>query len=225
MAAKQLLFDEAARQEILKGVEILAKAVKATLGPKGRNVVIDKKFGSPTITKDGVTVAKEIELSNPYQNIGAQLVREVASKTSDIAGDGTTTATVLAEAIYREGLKHVTAGANPVSLQRGIQKAVDAATEQLAKIAKKVKAPAVRIAKPAPVDPAIAQRDALNAQIAELQAQMVLMAAQFQASATESRQQMQEEVQRASMLAANALQLAQQAQQDNEALTALMLTE
>ncbi len=139
MAAKQLLFDEAARQEILKGVEILAKAVKATLGPKGRNVVIDKKFGSPTITKDGVTVAKEIELSNPYQNIGAQLVREVASKTSDIAGDGTTTATVLAEAIYREGLKHVTAGANPVSLQRGIQKAVDAATEQLAKIAKKVK--------------------------------------------------------------------------------------
>jgi len=139
MAAKQLLFDEAARQEILKGVEILAKAVKATLGPKGRNEVIDKKFGSPTITKDGVTVAKEIELANPYQNIGAQLVREVASKTSDIAGDGTTTATVLAEAIYREGLKHVTAGANPISLQRGIQKAVDAATEQLAKISKKVK--------------------------------------------------------------------------------------
>jgi len=139
MAAKQLLFDEAARQEILKGVEVLAKAVKATLGPGGRNVVIDKKFGSPTITKDGVTVAKEIELSNPYQNIGAQLVREVASKTSDIAGDGTTTATVLAEAIYREGLKHVTAGANPVSLQRGIQKAVEAAAEQLAKIAKKVK--------------------------------------------------------------------------------------
>jgi len=139
MAAKQLLFDEAARQEILKRVEVLAKAVKATLGPKGRNVVIDKKFGSPTITKDGVTVAKEIELSNPYQNIGAQLVREVASKTSDIAGDGTTTATVLAEAIYREGLKHVTAGANPVSLQRGIQKAVEAAAEQLAKIAKKVK--------------------------------------------------------------------------------------
>ena len=139
MAAKQILFDEAARQEILKGVEILAKAVKATLGPKGRNVVIDKKFGSPTITKDGVTVAKEIELPNPYQNIGAQLVREVASKTSDIAGDGTTTATVLAEAIYREGLKHVTAGANPVSLQRGIQKAVDAATEHLTKIAKKVK--------------------------------------------------------------------------------------
>ena len=139
MAAKQLLFDEAARQEILKGVEILAKAVKATLGPKGRNVVIDKKFGSPTITKDGVTVAKEIELANPYQNMGAQMVREVASKTSDIAGDGTTTATVLAEAIYREGLKHVTAGANPISLQRGIAKAVEAATDQLAKISKKVK--------------------------------------------------------------------------------------
>ena len=139
MAAKQLLFDEAARQELLKGVELLAKAVKATLGPKGRNVVIDKKFGSPTVTKDGVTVAKEIELSNPYQNMGAQMVREVASKTSDIAGDGTTTATVLAEAIYREGLKFVTAGANPVSLQRGISKAVEAATEQLTKIAKKVK--------------------------------------------------------------------------------------
>ena len=130
MAAKQLLFDEVARQELLRGVEILAKAVKATLGPKGRNVVIDKKFGSPTVTKDGVSVAKEIELPNPYQNMGAQMVREVASKTSDIAGDGTTTATVLAEAIYREGLKHVTAGANPVSLQRGIQKAVDAAARR-----------------------------------------------------------------------------------------------
>ncbi len=139
MAAKQLVFDEVARQELLRGVEILAKAVKATLGPKGRNVVIDKKFGSPTVTKDGVTVAKEIELPNAYQNMGAQMVREVASKTSDIAGDGTTTATVLAEAIYREGLKHVTAGANPVSLQRGIQKAVEAATDHLAKITKKVK--------------------------------------------------------------------------------------
>jgi len=139
MAAKQLVFDEVARQELLRGVETLAKAVKATLGPKGRNVVIDKKFGSPTVTKDGVTVAKEIELPNAYQNMGAQMVREVASKTSDIAGDGTTTATVLAEAIYREGLKHVTAGANPVSLQRGIQKAVEAATEHLAKISKKVK--------------------------------------------------------------------------------------
>jgi chaperonin GroEL len=139
MAAKQLVFDEGARQRLLKGVELLAKAVKATLGPKGRNVVIDKKFGSPTVTKDGVSVAKEIELSDPYENMGAQMVREVASKTSDIAGDGTTTATVLAEAIYREGLKHVTAGANPISLQRGIQKAVEAATEHLAKIAKKVK--------------------------------------------------------------------------------------
>jgi chaperonin GroEL len=139
MAAKQLVFDEAARQSLLKGVQKLSKAVVATLGPKGRNVVLDKKFGSPTVTKDGVTVAKEIELEDPYENMGAQMVREVASKTSDAAGDGTTTATVLAEAIYREGLKYVTSGANPIGLQRGIQKAVDAATEQLAKIAKKVK--------------------------------------------------------------------------------------
>jgi chaperonin GroEL len=139
MAAKQLVFDEAARQALLKGVQKLAKAVVATLGPKGRNVVLDKKFGSPTVTKDGVTVAKEIELEDPYENMGAQMVREVASKTSDAAGDGTTTATVLAEAIYREGLKYVTSGANPIGIQRGIQKAVDAATEQLAKIAKKVK--------------------------------------------------------------------------------------
>src|SRR6185295_10218163 len=139
MAAKQLLFDEAARQKILRGVELLSRAVKVTLGPKGRNVVIDKKFGSPTVTKDGVTVAKEIELEDAYENMGAQMVREVASKTSDIAGDGTTTATVLAEAIYREGLKYVTSGANPISIQRGIQKAVDAAVEQLAKISKKVK--------------------------------------------------------------------------------------
>src|SRR6201996_2435077 len=139
MAAKQLVFDEAARQALLKGVEKLSRAVKATLGPKGRNVVIDKKFGSPTVTKDGVTVAKEIELEDPYENMGAQMVREVASKTSDIAGDGTTTATVLAEAIYKEGLKNVTAGASPIGLQRGIQKAVDAAVEQLGKIAKKVK--------------------------------------------------------------------------------------
>ncbi|HXG46980.1 MAG TPA: chaperonin GroEL [Methylomirabilota bacterium] len=139
MAAKQLLFDEAARQSLLKGVTQLARAVTATLGPKGRNVVIDKKFGSPTVTKDGVTVAKEIELENPYENMGAQMVREVASKTSDAAGDGTTTATVLAEAIFREGLKHVTSGANPIGIQRGIQKAVEAANEQLAKIAKKVK--------------------------------------------------------------------------------------
>ena len=139
MAAKQLLFDEAARQALLRGVSKLAKAVVATLGPKGRNVVLDKKFGSPTVTKDGVTVAKEIELEDPYENMGAQMVREVASKTSDAAGDGTTTATVLAEAIYREGLKHVTSGANPIGIQRGIQKAVDAAIDQLAKIAKKVK--------------------------------------------------------------------------------------
>src|SRR5688500_4783095 len=139
MAAKTLVFDEAARQSLLRGVEKLSKAVKATLGPKGRNVVLDKKFGSPTVTKDGVTVAKEIELEDAYENMGAQMVREVASKTSDIAGDGTTTATVLAEAIYREGLKHVTSGANPIAIQRGIQKAVDAAVEQLAKVAKKVK--------------------------------------------------------------------------------------
>src|SRR6188768_1314580 len=139
MAAKQLIFDEAARQKILRGVELLSRAVKVTLGPKGRNVVIDKKFGSPTVTKDGVTVAKEIELSDPYENIGAQLVKEVASKTNDAAGDGTTTATVLAEAVYKEGLKHVTAGANPIFLKRGIDKAVEAAVIQLAKIAKKVK--------------------------------------------------------------------------------------
>ena len=139
MAAKQLLFDEAARQAILRGVSKLSKAVVATLGPKGRNVVIDKKFGSPTVTKDGVTVAKEIELEDPYENMGAQMVREVASKTSDTAGDGTTTATVLAEAIYREGLKFVTAGANPIGIQRGINKAVEAAVAQLDKISKKVK--------------------------------------------------------------------------------------
>ncbi|MCM8534318.1 MAG: chaperonin GroEL [Lentisphaeraceae bacterium] len=132
--AKQLLFDEEARRAILSGVEKLARAVKTTLGPKGRNVVIDKSFGSPTITKDGVSVAKEIELEDPYENMGAQMVKEVASKTSDIAGDGTTTATVLAEAIYREGLKNVTAGANPMDLKRGIDKAVAAITAQLAEI-------------------------------------------------------------------------------------------
>ncbi len=139
MAAKQLLFDEAARQAILRGVAKLSKAVSATLGPKGRNVVLDKKFGSPTVTKDGVTVAKEIELEDPYENMGAQMVREVASKTSDAAGDGTTTATVLAEAIYREGLKFVTSGGNPIGIQRGITKAVEAAVEQLDKIKKNVK--------------------------------------------------------------------------------------
>ncbi len=139
MAAKQLVFDEQARQALLRGVQKLSKAVVATLGPKGRNVVIDKKFGSPTVTKDGVTVAKEVELDDPYENMGAQMVKEVASKTSDAAGDGTTTATVLAEAIYREGLKYVTSGASPINIQRGINKAVEAAVEQLAKIAKKVK--------------------------------------------------------------------------------------
>ena len=138
MAAKQLQFDESARHALLRGIEKLAKAVKATLGPSGRNVILDKKFGSPTITKDGVTVAKEIELEDPYENMGAQLVREVASKTSDIAGDGTTTATVLAESIYKEGLRNVTAGANPTSLQRGIMKGVDAIVEELKKISKKV---------------------------------------------------------------------------------------
>jgi chaperonin GroEL len=138
MPAKQLLFDEAARQKILRGVELLSRAVKVTLGPKGRNVVIDKKFGSPTVTKDGVTVAKEVELPDPYENMGAQMVKEVASKTSDSAGDGTTTATVLAEGIYREGLKNVTAGANPVYLKRGIDKAVAAAVTELARVSKKV---------------------------------------------------------------------------------------
>src|SRR4026208_2322104 len=139
MAAKQLTYDEAARQALYRGVSKLSKAVAATLGPKGRNVVLDKKFGSPTVTKDGVTVAKEIELEDPYENMGAQMVREVASKTSDAAGDGTTTATVLAEAIYREGLKYVTSGANPIGIQRGIGKAGAASVEQLDKIAKKVK--------------------------------------------------------------------------------------
>lgn len=136
--AKQLQFDEAARHALLHGVEKLAAAVKATLGPSGRNVILDKKFGSPTITKDGVSVAKEIELEDPYENMGAQLIREVSSKTSDIAGDGTTTATVLAEAIYKEGLRNVTAGANPISLQRGIMKASEAIVAQLHEISKEV---------------------------------------------------------------------------------------
>ncbi|MFM2171559.1 MAG: chaperonin GroEL [Akkermansiaceae bacterium] len=138
MPAKQLQFDEAARQALLRGVEKLARAVKATLGPAGRNVILDKKFGSPTITKDGVSVAKEIELECPYENMGAQLIREVSSKTSDIAGDGTTTATVLAEAIYKEGLRNVTAGANPISLQRGIMKATEAIVAQLKVLSKTV---------------------------------------------------------------------------------------
>src|SRR5438046_3122348 len=139
MPAKTLILDEEARQSLLREVEKLSRAVKATLGPKGRNVVLDKKFGSPTVTKDGVTVAKEIELEDDCENMGAQMVREVASKTSDDAGDGTTTATLLAEAIYREGLKFVTAGANPIGIQRGILKAVEASVAQLARITRKVK--------------------------------------------------------------------------------------
>ncbi len=139
MAAKQLRYDADARQSILSGVQQLARAVAVTLGPRGRNVIIDKKFGSPTVTKDGVTVAKEIELKDVFENMGAQMVREVASKTSDVAGDGTTTATVLAEAIYREGLKNVTAGANPMSLKRGIDKAVEAVVKKLDEMSKKVK--------------------------------------------------------------------------------------
>jgi len=136
--AKQLNFDEAARQALLRGVQKLARAVKATLGPSGRNVILEKKFGSPTITKDGVTVAKEIELPDPYENMGAQLIKEVSSKTSDVAGDGTTTATVLAEAIYSEGLRNVTAGANPISLQRGILKASEAVVAKLKEISNPV---------------------------------------------------------------------------------------
>jgi len=137
--AKQLLFNEEARAALLRGVNIMAHAVKVTLGPKGRNVVIDKKFGSPTITKDGVTVAKEVELKDPSKNMGAQMIKEVAAKTSDVAGDGTTTATVLAQAIFREGLKNVTAGANPMGLKRGIEQAVDAVVEELKHLSKATK--------------------------------------------------------------------------------------
>jgi chaperonin GroEL len=136
---KQLMFDTEARAALLRGVNILAEAVKATLGPKGRNVVIDKKFGSPTITKDGVTVAKEVELKDPYEDMGAQMIKEVASKTSDVAGDGTTTATVLAQAVFREGLKNVTAGANPMGLKRGIEQAVEKVVEELKKMSKATK--------------------------------------------------------------------------------------
>jgi len=139
MAAKQLAFSEDARDRILAGVTKLSKAVKVTLGPRGRNVVLGKKWGSPTVTKDGVTVAKEVELEDPYENMGAQMVKEVASKTSDVAGDGTTTATVLAESIYREGLKIVAAGANPMDIKRGIEKAVEVTVEELQKLTKKVK--------------------------------------------------------------------------------------
>ena len=139
MAAKQLRYDEEARRAIMGGVDKLANAVKVTLGPKGRNVVLDKKWGAPTITKDGVTVAKEIELEDPFENMGAQMVKEVASKTSDVAGDGTTTATVLAQAIVREGLKNVTAGSNPMALKRGIDKAVAAVVEEIQKLSKLTK--------------------------------------------------------------------------------------
>src|SRR5260221_9728712 len=141
--AKQIVHGEDSRQAILRGVNLLADAVKVTLGPKGRNVVIEKKFGSPTITKDGVTVAKEIELKNALENMGAQMVREVASKTSDVAGDGTTTATVLAQAIYREGAKNVTAGANPMAIKRGIEKAVAAIVASLAAQSKPVSGPMI----------------------------------------------------------------------------------
>ncbi|HXG34608.1 MAG TPA: chaperonin GroEL [Bryobacteraceae bacterium] len=138
MAAKQIVYSEASRQAILRGVNQLADAVKVTLGPKGRNVVLEKKFGGPTITKDGVTVAKEIELKDPLENMGAQMVREVASKTSDVAGDGTTTATILAQSIYREGVKAVAAGANPMALKRGIEKAVELVVEEIKKYSKPV---------------------------------------------------------------------------------------
>ena len=139
MTAKELKFGQDARSAILEGVNILAQAVKATLGPKGRNIIIEKSFGGPLITKDGVTVAKEIELEDKFQNMGAQLVKEVASKTSDIAGDGTTTATVLAQAIYREGVKLVTAGHNPMEIKRGIDKAVEAVVGELQKLSKPIK--------------------------------------------------------------------------------------
>src|SRR5450755_1176828 len=134
-----LAYSDEARQKLASGVSKLARAVKSTLGPRGRNAVIDKGWGSPTVTKDGVTVAEEIELQDPYENMGAQLVKEAASKTSDVAGDGTTTATVLAEAIYREGLKNIAAGADPMALTRGIQKAVDRVVEELRKMAEKIK--------------------------------------------------------------------------------------
>src|SRR5512135_1302339 len=141
MAAKEIRYDQKARESLLRGVNILADAVRVTLGPKGRNVILDKSFGAPTVTKDGVTVAKEIELEDKFENMGAQMVREVASKTSDVAGDGTTTATVLAQAIYREGSKLVAAGHNPMEIKRGIDQAVTAITESLKKMAKQTKDP------------------------------------------------------------------------------------
>src|SRR5438309_7893196 len=138
MGAKQLTYSDEARQKLLAGVGKLARAVRSTLGPRGRNAVLDKGWGSPNVTKDGVTVAEEIELQDPYENMGAQLVKEAASKTSDVAGDGTTTATVLAEGIYREGIKCIAAGADPMALTRGVQKAVDKVVEELHKLAEKV---------------------------------------------------------------------------------------
>src|SRR2546422_11630959 len=138
MAAKQLTYSDEARQKLMAGVSKLARAVRSTLGPRGRNAVIDKGWGSPTVTKDGVTVAEEIELQDPYENMGAQLVKEAASKTSDVAGDGTTTATILAEAIYREGLKAIAAGADPMALTRGVQKGVEKIVDDLKKLSKKV---------------------------------------------------------------------------------------
>src|SRR6476659_5293179 len=141
--AKQIVHGEDSRQAILRGINTLANAVKITLGPKGRNVVLDKKFGSPLITKDGVTVAKEIDLKDPMENLGARMVREVASKTSDVAGDGTTTATVLAQVLFREGVKNVTSGANPMELKRGIDKAVETVVAEIAKLSKPVKGSAI----------------------------------------------------------------------------------
>src|SRR5687768_13170442 len=142
--AKQIIYSENARHALLRGVNQLADAVKVTLGPKGRNVVLEKKFGSPTITKDGVTVAKEIDVADPVENLGAKMVREVASKTSDVAGDGTTTATVLAQAILRNGTRNVAAGANPMSIKRGIDRAVAQATEQLKKMSRPISGDAIR---------------------------------------------------------------------------------
>src|ERR1700739_3925693 len=138
MAAKQLTYSDEARQKLLAGVSKLARAVRSTLGPRGRNAVIDKGWGSPNVTKDGATVAEESERQDPYENMGAQLVKEAASKTSDVAGDGTTTATILAEAIYREGLKMIAAGNDPMALTRGLQKAVDRVVEELAALAEKI---------------------------------------------------------------------------------------
>src|SRR5688500_17803514 len=136
---KQLLFDQEARAALLRGVNVISRAVKVTLGPKGRDVVIGKTYGSPAITKDGVTVAKEVTLKDPGENLGAQMIKEVAARTSDVAGDGTTTATVLAQAIFREGLKNVTAGANPMGLKRGIEQAVDAVVDELKHMSKATK--------------------------------------------------------------------------------------